>query len=64
MTPNPAPPIPAELLELLAIPGVSGFETPVVDWLAARLPAGEPDLNATPSATWSRASAPPAPNSS
>jgi endoglucanase len=34
--------MPAELRELLSVPGVSGFETPVVDWLVSRLPAGVP----------------------
>lgn len=42
MTRNPVPPMPAELRELLSVPGVSGFETPVVDWLVSRLPAGVP----------------------
>ena len=38
MTASTTSAVPAELLELLTIPGVSGFEKPVVDWLASRLP--------------------------
>lgn len=41
---NPPTPdgFPSELAELLLIPGVSGHEAAVVDWLSDRLPAGVP----------------------